>query len=80
MRASVKYFTIFVAGLLVAVSTPVVARTVVDFARFARNAHRVDGLHAVTAATSPDRRSRQARRYKPTRLSPQLDRPKGRPS
>ncbi|HVF52364.1 MAG TPA: hypothetical protein VNC78_02030 [Actinomycetota bacterium] len=59
MQAWVKPAVFFVVGAVVALTSPALARTVADFARFARNSHRVDGFHAVGAEATPeDRRGR----------------------
>lgn len=57
MPQSVKQTAIFLTGFLVAAAAPAAARTVADFARFARNSHRVDGLHAVPADASVEKRA-----------------------
>ncbi|HVF52363.1 MAG TPA: hypothetical protein VNC78_02025 [Actinomycetota bacterium] len=55
----IRALAFFAIGAVVALATPAVARTVADVARFARNSHRVDGLHAVGAdAILEDRRRR----------------------
>jgi hypothetical protein len=56
-RNSWRIALIALVAAAVGLVTPATARTVVDFARYARNADKVDGLHAVRAGASVNERS-----------------------